>query len=201
MARNCHRIRWQRIAVAAVLAFGYADYARAATISVGTRITLSPTVFVVPIEISDAVNVTSWEFDLTYDPLDVQVNTACDPFSGDVYCALLTGPVAEGDFFADGAPFNVLNPGFVDLDPTTLIQTGLLFGVQGAFGGVPPFPSGSGVLAFVEFTVLGEGTSPIAVNGSTASASEVPEPGTLALLASGLLLPRVRRCVARHSRR
>ena len=95
----------------------------------------------------------SWHFDVTYDPTDVQINTGCDPFSGDVYCGLLTGPVTEGDFFASGVPFNLLNPGFVDLDANTLAQTGLLFAVQGAFGGVSPFPSGSGVLAFVEFTI------------------------------------------------
>jgi hypothetical protein len=173
-------------------------HAQAATISVGTRIILSPTVFVVPIEISDAVEVISWEFDLTYDPTDVQVNTGCDSSGVDVYCSFLTGPVTEGAFFASGAPFNLLNPGFIDLDPTTFEQTGLLFGVQGAFGGVPPFPSGAGVLAFVEFTLLGDGTSPIEVNGSAVSA--VPEPGTLALLASGLLLPAARRRFRRGRR-
>ena len=181
------------------LILGCAFHAQAATISVGTRISLSPTEFVVPIEISDAVDVISWEFDLTYDPTDVQINTSCDPFSGDVYCSLLTGPVTEGDFFASGAPFNLLNPGFIDLDPTTFAQTGLLFGVQGAFGGVPPFPSGAGVLAFVQFTLLGDGASPIEVNGSAVSA--VPEPGTLALLASGLLLPAARRRLGRAGRR
>jgi hypothetical protein len=115
-----------------------------------------------------------------------------------VYCSLFTGPVTEGDFFAGGAPFNLLNPGFVDLDPITLAQTGSLFAVQGAFGGVPPFPSGSGVLAFVEFTLLGDGASPIEVNGTAVSA--VPEPGTLALLASGLLLPSLRRRMSRSVR-
>ena len=53
-----------------------------------------------PIEISDAVDVISWEFDFTYDPADVQVNTDCDAFSGDVCCSLITGAVTEGDFFA-----------------------------------------------------------------------------------------------------
>ena len=195
------RLRYRGVQLAAIvaLALWWAQPARAATISVGTRITLSPTEFVVPIEISDAVDIISWEFDLTYDPLDVQVNTGCDPFVGDVYCSLLTGPVTEGDFFASGAPFNLLNPGFIDLDPTTFAQTGLLFGVQGAYGGVPPFPSGSGVLAFVEFTLLGDGTSPIEVNGSAVSA--VPEPATLALLASGLLLPCLRRRIRQGIRR
>src|SRR5262245_56096374 len=96
-----------------------ASSAAATTISVGSRITISPTTFAVPIEIAGASHVFSWEFDLTYDPSDVQVNTACDPFT-DTYCSLVTSYTTEGDFFAAGAPFNLLDPGFVDLDPVTL---------------------------------------------------------------------------------
>jgi hypothetical protein len=132
------------------------------------------------------MNVIGWAFDLRYDPLDVQVNLACDPFSGDVYCSLFTGPVTEGDFFASGSPFNVLNPGFVDLDPITLAQTGLLFAVNGAFGGFSLSASGDGVLAYVEFLKVGNGSSTVTVENPTVT--EVPEPSTLALLAAGLLL-------------
>ena len=191
-------IRWTPIAAVVSLVIGGACQASAATISVGTRIPISATTFAVPIEISDAVNVMSWEFGLTYDATDVQVNTDCDPFVGDAYCSLLTGPVTEGDFFQSGAPFNLLNPGFIDLDPTTLAQTGLLFAVQGAFGDSPPFPSGDGVLAFVEFRLLGDGTSPITVEGSAISA--VPEPGTLMLFTAGFLLPATRRLLQRARR-
>lgn len=169
---------------------GGARQASAAAIVVGARIDLSPTTFAVPIEIVDGMNVSSWEFSLTYDASDVQVNTGCDPFSGDSYCSLLTGPVTEGTFFASGAPFNLLVPGFVDLDPITLAQTGRLFGVYGAFGGLGPLPSGSGILAFVEFTILGDGSSVIEVDGSVTA---VPEPATLMLLATGGLWLTARR--------
>jgi hypothetical protein len=158
--------------------------AHAAAFAVGDRIDLTATTFVVPIEISDAVQVSAWTFDLTYDASDVQVNAACDPFSGDLYCSLFTGPVTEGDFFASGAPFNLLNPGFIDLDPVTLAQAGLLFAVNGAFGGVPPGVSGSGVLAYVEFLRLGAGDTPIVVDGDVVST--VPEPATAALLMTGV---------------
>ena len=168
--------------------------AGATSITGGTRIVVSPTTIVVPIDIADAHDVVGWQFDLTYDASDLQVNTGCDPSGGDVYCSLLTGPVTEGDFFAAGSPFNVLIPGFVDLDPITLNQTGLLFGVAGAFGGsTPPFPSGDGTLAFVEFTVLGTGTSPIGIINSSIDAVAAPEPATLLLLLGGLPFVRSRR--------
>jgi hypothetical protein len=177
-----------------LLVIGAARETSAAAILVGPRIDLSPTTFALPVNITDGVAVASWEFDLTYDASDVQVNTGCDPFGADLYCSLLTGPVTEGDFFASGAPFNVLNPGFIDLDPVTFEQTGLLFGVNGAFGGFPPLPSGNGTLAFVEFTIVGDGNSDITVGGSVVS---VPEPGTLALFAMGLLLPGAKRLLRR----
>jgi hypothetical protein len=169
--------------------------ASAATIALGAEITLAPNLFVVPITISDGSNVIAWEFDLSYDAPNVQVNTACDPFNGDVYCSLFTGPVTEGDFFASGQPFNLLNPGFVALDPNTLLQTGLLFGVNGAFGGAPPGVSGGGVLAYVEFLTIGAARSPITLENVsvTETPTAVPEPGTLALLTTGVVLSRVRR--------
>jgi hypothetical protein len=196
---NIERVRRAWIALAALtVALSSARPATATAISVGARIDITPTSFAVPIEIADALDVVSWTFDLTYDPEDVLVNDTCDPFAGDVYCSLLTGPVTEGDFFSSGAPFNLLNPGFIELDPATFEQTGLLFGVNGAFGGSTPFPSGSGTLAFVEFLIIGTGTSPIDVTGSVTSV--VPEPGTLLLLTTGLLLPRARRLIERASR-
>jgi PEP-CTERM motif len=171
--------------IIALLLCGAARDASAMFITTGTRIPLTPTKFALPIEVSDAVELATWTFDLFYDPADVQINTACDPFGSDPYCSLLTGAVTEGDFFASGAPFTLLVPGFIDLTSGTLAQTGFLFGVHGAFGGGPPAPSGNGRLAFIQFTLLGEGDSPIDVGGG--SATSVPEPGSLALLAIGLI--------------
>src|SRR5580765_3081449 len=189
------------LVLAATLIGVAATRVAATTISLGSRIAISPTTFALPVQITGAIQVSSWEFALTYDPTDVQVNVTCDPFSGDVYCALPAGYVTEGDFFAAGAPFNVLTSGIVDLDPVTFAQTGLVFAVDGIYAGGPPAPSGDGVLAFVEFTLLGNGDSPIGVQGTAVSDTSVPEPGTLALLTTGLLLPRVRRVLRRASRR
>jgi hypothetical protein len=170
-----------------------ATAAGATSISVGSSIPVSATTIAVPVEITDGHAVIGWQFDLSYDPTDLQVNTGCDPFSGDIYCSLITGPVTEGDFFASGAPFNLLVPGFVNLDPITLNQTGLLFGVAGTFGGSPPYPSGDGTLAFVEFTIIGNGQSQVRVVNSSIDTVAVPEPSALLLLLGGLPFVRSRR--------
>lgn len=159
--------------------------ANAVTIELGSRVYLTPTTFALPIVIADGVEVTEWYFDLTYDPMDVQLNLGCDPFLGDIYCSLFTGPVTEGEFFAAGAPFNLLLPGFVELDPLTFEQTGRLFGLYGAYGGFAPGPSGDGILAYIQFVMLGTGESPIDGEGAVTS---VPEPGTLGLFAGACAL-------------
>lgn len=169
----------------------------APVISVGPYTPSTTMPFVVPIEITGAVNVNFWQFDLAYVASDAQINTNCDPFT-DPYCSLLTGPVTEGPFFGSLSPFNVFNPGFISLNPVTLAQLGDLFAVNDTFGGTLPGPSGSGILAYVEFvtTANGTGTSPITVNNGGTGPS-VPEPATLVLLISGLMLMGAARIVRR----
>ena len=167
-----------------------------AVISVGTPfITISLDTFAVPIEITDGVDVTGWSFGLSYNPSDWTINTSCDPFGTDIYCGLDNGPITEGAFFSSGAPFNVLCCGVIELDSSTFDQIGVLSGVEGLFGGTPPYPLGNGVLAYVEFvkTPDGNGNSKIEVTDPSVTSSTVPEPTTLALLAAGLLLLAARR--------
>ena len=164
-------------------------------ISVGTYsppTTTDP--FLVPIQITGAVELIAWSFGLTYDPSDLLINdpAALDP---------LGRPVTEGDFFSAGAPFNLLVPGVIVLDSVTFLQTGVLFGVEGAFGGSPPGPSGDGILAYVEFvkTAAGDSESIITVTDASVTSSAVPESATLMVLTSGLVLLGMRR-LARHGR-
>jgi hypothetical protein len=163
-------------------------------ISVGTYIPPPPysgsTTFVVPIEITGAVGVTSWQFSLSFDPADVQINTGCDSSGVDPYCDALFGPVTEGPFFSSVALFPpFFDPGFI------LNSLGVLDAVAGAWQDPPPGPSGSGIIAYIEFitTEHGTGTSPITVTATSTTSSAVPEPTTLVLLIGGLALLGARR--------
>ena len=181
-----------------VLSFANVRAGTASTISVGARIDLSPTSFVVPIEISGAVDLFFWQADLLYDASDVQINESCDPFSGDVFCSFFTGPITEGPFFSSLSPFNVFNPGFVTQDPATLAQAGRLLAVNDTFGGSLPGPLGDGVLAYVEFITIGNGQSPITL-APPAPTAAVPEPATLTLLTVGLAMVSRRRHFQCHA--
>ena len=125
----------------------------APVISVGPYTVSTTSPFLVPIVVSDAEPLIAWSFGLAYDPADLQIN---DPASLDLFGR----PVTEGDFFAAGAPFNVLVPGVIVLDSNTFLQTGTLFGVEGSYGGFDPAPSGNGVLAYIEFVTTANGSGP-----------------------------------------
>ena len=153
----------------------------AAVISIGPyTVPATNEPFLVPIQITDGVDVIAWSFGLSYDPTDLLIN---DPAALD----FLGRPVSEGDFFASGQPFNLLVPGFIQLNGS-LNQTGNLFGVEGAYGGFPPLPSGDGILAYVEFVKApgADGDSVITVTDPS-TISAIPEPSTVALFALGLL--------------
>lgn len=160
----------------------------AATIAVGPYTPSSTSPFVVPIEIFGAVRLDAFTFDLSFNPANLMINTACDPFSGDVHCDLLTGPVTQGSFYTNSAMFPPLFvPGFILLDGAGR-QTGQLIAVNGAWQDPEPSPSGDGILAFVEFIAVagGDPGSLITVVGPPSSTT-VPEPTPLALMAVGLL--------------
>lgn len=170
------------VAVGSMLTLAPLSASAVPIISPGVPFTIDPgppEVVVLPIEITGAVNLVTWQFDLTFDPSVVQVNTFCDPFT-DQFCDLFFGPVTEGLFTSSNGLFQTLFiPGVVDN------VTGLVSIVAGAYVDLPPGPSGNGVLAYIEFLTLDPTGDPgFTIDGESTTA--IPEPATFALLASGL---------------
>jgi hypothetical protein len=151
--------------------------------------------FTIPVSITGATDLTSWQFDLAFNPTIVTANS-----------------VTEGPFMsAFGATLFI--PGVIDNG------TGLISLVADSFIDLSPNPSGSGVLADIGFTALAPGVSPLTFSNVFLNLSNsgfdigngqvtvtgtqppaVPEPTTLMLLASGLALFGMRR-LARRGRR
>jgi hypothetical protein len=165
---------------------GFSGAANALAISADSSVAGVGDTFVVPIRVSGAVSLESWQFDLAFDPSLLQANS-----------------VTEGPFLAVGGPDTTLFiPGAIDN------TTGIVSLVAASFVGSDPYPSGDGILAEVEFTALANGLSPltlsavflsfvdlefiigngaVCVGGASLPDCEingtVPEPATMALLA------------------
>lgn len=103
-----------------------------ATVNVGDTVSLN-------INVADAVNLTSWQFDLGYDPTILHADL-----------------VTEGPFLSS-AGTTVFTPGIIDN------STGLISLVSDSFVDLTP-PSGSGVLATIQFTALSSGLSPVTMS-------------------------------------
>ena len=137
--------------------------------------------FIIPISIADATDLTSWQFDLAFNPTIVNLNS-----------------VTEGPLMSSFG-LTLFGPGAIDN------IAGLISLVTDSYIDLPPEPSGSGVLADIEFTALAPGVSPLtfsnvfvndldegfrATNGqiTVGGTSVVPEPASLISLAGGLAL-------------
>jgi len=136
---------------------------------------LSPGEFLLPIDISSAVNVQTWQFDLLFDNTVVEEVDPGDSTSG-IYGAEFTpGELNSLSFILSGFPDN---------------SSGQVSTVAGAYPSLLTGPSGSGVLAFLLFQCLNPQncSNPNFSVGGTQVVQGAPEPATLLLLATALVL-------------
>src|SRR5579871_2629178 len=106
-------------------------------LSVGSKTVDVGATFWVPISIAKAVDLTSWQFDISFNPALLQADS-----------------VMEGPFMSSfGATLFV--PGVIDNG------AGLISLVSDFYTDLPPDPSGTGVLANIEFTALAPGQSSV----------------------------------------
>lgn len=138
--------------------------------------------FLLPIEITGANGLQDWGFDLNFtDGVVIPVD------AGGLYQS-----VYQSDFNAsDPTLSNITSSGFLLLgSPQDTLQ-----GMAGFSSGA----SGDGLLAYILFEQLLPGVNPgFSISGVTIR--QTPEPGTLALLASGLLLLNSLRLLRREQR-
>jgi len=162
--------------------------AGSATVNVGDT-------FDILISITGAVELTSWQFDLAFNPSIIRANS-----------------VTEGPFLSEsGTKTTLFSSGVIDN------VTGHITLVTDSFVDLPPGPSGSGVIADISFTALAPGISPLTLanvflndldsgfsitNGQVTvlGTARVPEPATLTLLALGLAAARYVRWRGTRSR-
>lgn len=131
--------------------------------------------FSVNVHVAQAVDLTSWQFDLKYNPLLLRAES-----------------VAEGPFL-NSFGTTLFLPGVIDN------STGDITVVTNAYVDFGPLPNGDGELAIVHFKALGPGVSPLdlqnlflnfnsGVNATNANVSVVPIPGTAILMGAGCVL-------------
>jgi hypothetical protein len=146
-----------------------------------------PDDFLLPVDISGANNLQSWQFTLQFDNSVVQEVDPGDGTSG-IYGAEFTpGDLNSLSFILSGFPLNFL--GEVDT-------------VAGEYPSLLAGPSGDGTLAFIlfHFVPSQEDNNPnFSITGTTV-VQGAPEPATLALVLGGLMVLGGRRLAKRVGR-
>jgi hypothetical protein len=176
------RFLWSSVIFAFFLAAS--GPASAAVVSVGTfpdlapapAITIPPGTFLVPVQISGAINLQNWQFDLLFDNTVVEVVDPFDGSSGIYGAEFVPGEAATASFILGGFPLNGL---------------GLVDDVAGFYPALLAGPSGSGILAYILFGFLpDQDDNDPGFRIENAIVLQVPQASALLLLAAGSALLR-----------
>jgi hypothetical protein len=145
---------------------------QALTVTVGSAAVSVGDTVSLDVTVAEAVDLTAWQFDLRYAPTILRADL-----------------VTEGPFLSS-AGTTLFSPGIIDN------TTGLISLVSDSFVDLSP-PSGSGVLASIQFTALSLGLSPVTMSNvflnftdsgfavANGSVAVVPIPGAFGLFALG----------------
>ena len=151
----------------------------------GITVTLGPDQFLLPVEVTGAVNLQSWQFDVTFDNTVVEEVDPFDGTSGIYGAEFVLGDANSLSFILGGFPINGL--GLVD--DVAGFHPSLLDGV-----------TGDGVLAYILFQYLpGQQTNDPGFGVDNVTTQQAPEPGSIALLVVALAALASRRSFARKS--
>ena len=144
-------------------------------ISVGSAAVVLGSTFTIPVSIEDAIKLTSWQFDLNFDPLFFQANV-----------------VTEGSLMSSFGT-TLFSPGAIDNN------AGLISLASNFYVDLPPVPFGNGVIANLEFTSIAQGYSSLMLSNVFLNLNDneftqahgyivaIPEPSTLLLLILGFV--------------
>jgi hypothetical protein len=175
--------RWEHLAVVAVLGLMLIPApGQTAMMSITPPVSTVAVgdAFSVNVHVAGAVDLTSWQFDLAYDPSLLHAD-------------FVTGGAFLQSFGTIVSPPTSFSPGVIDNN------AGEISLVTNASTDFPPLPNGDGDLAIVHFKAFGLGTSPLQFRNIifndvpettviNANVNAVPLPGTAALMGAGGLL-------------
>ena len=136
---------------------------------------LSPGEFLLPVNITGATNLQNWGFDLSFNSSVVQEVDPGDGTAGIYGAEFTAGDQTTLSFILGGFPLNPL---------------GQVQGVAGSYPSLLVGPSGDGPLAYIlfQFQQGQEGNNPGFSVANTTVVQGAPEPATLFLLATGLVI-------------
>ena len=145
----------------------------------GITVSLNPDQFLLPVGITGADKLQTWQFDVTFDNTVIREVDPFDGTSGIYGAEFMPGDPNTLSFILGGFPFN-------DFDPVGHI--GLVDDIAGSYPLLFAGPTGDGILAYVLFEYLPnqQNNDPSFDISKPVTTQAIPEPVIPALMVGGL---------------